>query len=149
MWRVSVLINGICYTLPDGFDKSQKLNLRRYASKSRVSICILKISGVEYVDGFIYLVYTEWLELPPFKSLWKPLFLGNAEDYCVVCSFAGKKNADESMFEMVKYNIKYVLCIINWLKNVCAYCAVSGHILSVPNMSMTIALYISARNASK
>ena len=60
-----------------------------------------------------------------------------------------KKNADESMFEMVKYNIKYVLCIINLLKNVCAYCAVGGHILSVPNMTMTIALYISARNASK
>ena len=46
-------------TFPDGFDKSQKLNLRRYASKFRVSICILKISGVEYADGFIYLVYTE------------------------------------------------------------------------------------------
>ena len=42
------------------------------------------------------------------KSFWKPLFLGNAEDYCVVCSFA-EINADDSMIEMVKYYIKYVL----------------------------------------
>ena len=45
---------------------------------------------VAYVDGIINLVYTEWLELPQFKS--NPLFLENAEDYCVVCSFA-EKNA--------------------------------------------------------
>ena len=60
----------------------------------------------------IYLL-TEWLELPQFKSLWKPLFLGNAEDFCVVCSFA-EENADESI-EKVKYDIKYVLCIIHLL----------------------------------
>ena len=34
-------------------------------------------------------------------------------------SFA-EENADESMIEKVKYNVKYVLCIINWLKNVFA-----------------------------
>ena len=53
------------------------------------------------------------------------MFLGNAEDFCVACSFA-EENADESMIEKIKYNVKYVLCIINWLKNV--DCAVGGHI---------------------
>ena len=43
----------------------------------------------------------------------KTMFLGNAEAFCVVCSFA-EENADERI-EKVKYDIKYVLCIIHLL----------------------------------
>ena len=47
------------------------------------------------VPWFIY-SQNDW----SFKSLWKPLFLGNAEDFGVVFSFA-EENADESMIEKV------------------------------------------------
>ena len=78
--------------------------------------CIFFFIHKLYICSVPWFIYSQndW----SFKSLWKPLFLGNAEDFCV-CSFA-EENADECMIEKVKYNVKYVLCIINWLKNVFA-----------------------------
>ncbi|CAL8406553.1 unnamed protein product [Arctogadus glacialis] len=56
---------------------------------------------------------------------------GNAEDFCVVCSFA-EENADESMIEKVQ----------------CGLCSRWAH-FECANMPMKIRLYIFARNALK